>query len=41
MHDLIDIVEEHTNHPCAEQAAQMSLISLIISGLIYCVALLV
>ena len=40
MNDFINTVEQHTNYECAEEIAQLSLVSLTITGIIYCLALL-
>ncbi len=40
MNDFIATIEEHTNSELIEDVAQASLISSIIVGIIYCVALL-
>ena len=40
MTDFIELVEEHTNNECTEIAAEVSLATIIISGVIYCLALL-
>ena len=41
MTDFIDIVEEHTNNEITEQVAEAGLISLVITGIIFCLSLLV
>ena len=40
MHDFIDIVEQHTNNEISEGAAGVSVLALIVTGVIYCLALL-
>ncbi len=40
MNDFIDTLEEHANNEAMEDVAQASLVSLVITGLIYCLALL-
>ena len=41
MKNFIDIVEDHTNNEVSEGAAEASLVTLIVAGVIYCIALLV
>ena len=40
MNDFIDLIEQHTNNDAMEDAAEASLVSLVITGMIYCLSLL-
>ena len=40
MNDFIDVIEEHTNNDVMEDAMQAGLVSVVITGLIYCLSLL-
>jgi hypothetical protein len=40
MNNFIDVVEQHTNNETMEDAAQAGLISAVITGVFYCLSLL-